>query len=243
MNRGTMLAGALAVMGLLGVAGGAMGSVTITSVDRAVSVDAYLAALDVGPFTDFDIVQTDAKGIFEASLLAEAEFLGTFGRVAASQTSNIQGNSISGQLLTTAAVATNESNPFALTEIDVSAFSRMEIEFVVYSEVSMVYSGSFVSWWGIEARAFLLLSGPDGFVDLVNDGSDEIGSVFEQEFILVPGVYTLVAESYIDEVNFPANNPFETVPYTLDFQLMFIPVPGSLALLAFGGLVASRRRR
>lgn len=243
MNHGTMLAGALAVMGQLSVAGGAMGSVTITSVDRAVSVDAYLAALDVGPFMDFDIVQTDAKGIFEASLLAEAEFLGTFGRIAASQVSDVQGSSISGQLLTTAAVATNEFNPLVLTEIHVSAFSRMEVEFTVHSEISIVYSGSFVSWWGVEARAFLLLSGPDGFSTLINDSSDEIGSVFEQEIILIPGAYTLIAESSIDEVNFPANNPFETVPYTLDFQLMFIPVPGSLALLAFGGLVASRRRR
>lgn len=230
-----MLAGALAVMGL---AGSAVGSVTITSVNRSTEVFARASAAFVGPnVSDSDQESSAVTGLFQSDLGAAAVSEQISVEAAASQDSFVNGSFIGG----TGSVS--GSAPMIsfgdVTEIYAESLMSVGFQVSVPTPVSMAASLAPVGGYG---------DGGINSVMLYNDGWDIL---FELEFsgsgnydaVLQPGSYTLYVVVRIDFIETSSTTGPFMGEHEWDVSLAIIPAPGSLAILAFGGLMASRRRR
>jgi len=241
MNRGTMLAGALAVMGL---AGSAVASVTFVSSNRNIALSTGRGSIEF-PGSPSQQAQdsTTAAGVF-ASSIAEFVPLGTGGNftaASASQDSFVGTNVFSGS---GSVQASAQVTGFWHHEVR-SSFSvvfELASDTPIRLEAEVYDMGGF----GAPFSSLRLVSWPPGssedpIVELESDGSAPSSGIFE--LVLPAGQYFLNASAYIGLEDQAVGLLDFEFDLGWSFELTFIPAPGSLALLAFGGLAASRRRR
>lgn len=219
MNHGTMFASGMAVLAIS--AGSVFGSVSITESFRTLQV---FASTSSGNILEDEFTFTEL-GAYDNELDAMRQGGAVSAYAFASQNTLISVDHFSGRLDVEAmVVAGSPSNAESVPNASVV------VRFEVSEPTEILFSGSAT---GNSFGMFGLLQNSDPLFSVFEAGTITDLSLilmpdYEYEFYASVGFNQQGAGGFVDD---------------LVFDLRFIPAPGSLAMLAFGGLAAPRRRR